>query len=188
MKKTSFRHNLKRPVAQTGLCFQRRTIACWPLILWAVAGVANAQIDWLEAQKAFDYARGDNRKVLFYIYADWCGWCKLFERRTLSNPGVYAYLNRHFYAVKIDAMGQNDIILGGKRFVFMPEVNAHQLAYLLLDGEMRYPALVVMTAAGEILSPVRGFMDPALTRKFLAYFAESCYEYVKWEDFTGACH
>lgn len=160
----------------------------WLAFFTAACGGVRAQVDWLEAQKAFKYADGDKRKVLFYFYTDWCGWCKLFEQRILSDPEVYLYLNRHFYAVKVNAMGQNDIILGGRRFVFMPEVNAHQLAYLLLGGDMRYPALAVMTAAGEVLSPAHGFIDPSTLRKFLAYFAENCYEHVKWEDYNGACH
>jgi thioredoxin-related protein len=160
----------------------------WGILLLMWAGDAKAQIDWLEAQKAFHYAAGDKRKVLFYFYTDWCGWCRLFEQRVLADPQVYSYLNRHFYAVKVNAMGQNDIILGGKRFVFMPEVNAHQLAYQLLGGDMRYPALVVMTADGEVLSPAHGFLDTGTMRLFMAYFAENCYEHVRWDEFTGACH
>jgi uncharacterized protein YyaL (SSP411 family) len=50
----------------------------------------------LEAQKK------EPKKIFMDVYANWCGPCKLLEKRTFSNEDLIAYVNENFYAVKFN--------------------------------------------------------------------------------------
>jgi len=60
-------------------------------------------VTWLEYGEALDRAKKENKHVVVDFYTDWCGWCKVMDRKTYAHPGVAAYLNEHFVLAKVNA-------------------------------------------------------------------------------------
>ena len=49
------------------------------------------------------------KKIFMDVYTNWCGPCKLLDKNTFQNPDVSRYISEHFYAVKFNAEGTEEI-------------------------------------------------------------------------------
>ncbi len=141
---------------------------------------------WEEAVKANAVVK---KKFFVDVYTDWCGWCKTMDKETFSKPEVAAYLNAHYYPVKLNAEQREDIVFGVDTFRYLkPEGGqgrgVNQLAYSLLDGKLGYPTVVYLTENYERLMIAPGFKTPADLLPQLKYAAEDHYKTVSWDDYV----
>ncbi|MDR3350795.1 MAG: DUF255 domain-containing protein [Prevotellaceae bacterium] len=141
-------------------------------------------VQWYSIETA-DSLRGKTPKKIFIdVYTDWCGWCKVMDRNTFSDPKVAEYLNRHFYPVKLNAEQKTPIKFDGHTFNFMPEHRSHELAIALLQGQMSYPNIVYMNEEGQPIQAVPGYQTPEVILPILVFFAENHYQKLSWEDYN----
>src|SRR5690606_20911058 len=89
-------------------------------------------INWLTIDEVQVAMKKQPKKVYMDVYTDWCGWCKVMDRKTFSNKDVIKYMNKHFYAVKFNAERQDSIRFLGKWYGFQPENRANALAVELM--------------------------------------------------------
>lgn len=47
-------------------------------------------------------AKAEHKYVFVDCYTDWCGWCKVMDKETMTDEGIIATMNSKFVAVKID--------------------------------------------------------------------------------------
>ncbi|WP_299821536.1 thioredoxin fold domain-containing protein [uncultured Pontibacter sp.] len=130
------------------------------------------KIKWLTIEQAAARIKEEPRKVVIDVYTDWCGWCKKMDKSTFTDPEVAALINKHYYAVKLDAEGQEPITLNGHTYTFKPEYRSHELAVALLNGQMSYPTTVYLDEKFNMLAPVPGYLDAKNFSKILRYFGE----------------
>ena len=71
------------------------------------------QIQWMTLAEAIEAQKVNPKKIFMDVYTDWCGPCKLLDKNTFQNPDVSKYISEHFYAVKFNAEGQEEIKEGG---------------------------------------------------------------------------
>jgi thioredoxin-related protein len=138
---------------------------------------------WYTLDEAMDYARRDNKKVMIFVVTDWCGYCRMMQKKAFTHPEVVEYMNEKVCPVKLNAWTKEDIWFQGYKFKFMPELHIHQLAYQLLEGRMEYPTAVFMTYRGEILGPVRGYMEHKPLLKVLRYYGDDIYLNQTWDEY-----
>jgi thioredoxin-related protein len=124
---------------------------------------SKTSIEWLDLETAAD--RNKESKKLFFIdiYTDWCGWCKKMDQSTFMDSAVVAYMNTHFYAVKMNAESRNPIaykevlyeykMFNGKGY--------NELAVNLLSGKMSFPSFVVLSKKEVKIGTLIGFQKPA---------------------------
>jgi len=165
-----------------------RTVIFAALVLiFLVPGRISAQeadrIKWVSLDGAMDYSKRQNKMILVFIQTEWCGWCKMMEKKTFQNQTVINYMNENYFAVRMDVLQKEDIWFKGFRFQYMPQLQAHQLAYQLLDGKLKYPSLVIMNYKAEVITPIYGFMDGKQLVKILTYYAEGIYETQSWDQY-----
>jgi thioredoxin-related protein len=141
-------------------------------------------INWISIEKADELRRTTSRKILIDVYTDWCGWCKRMDATTFSDPKVIEYINKHYYAVKLDAEQEEPITLGGKTYNFVPNGRRgyHEIAKELLQGKMSYPTTVFLDEGMNMIQPVSGYLDVETIQPILEYLAENAYKETPWEE------
>lgn len=141
---------------------------------WAPVFGQSAEVKWLSFEQAVELNKKEKRKIFIDVYTDWCGWCKVMDKNTFSEPTVAKLLNEKFYPVKFDAEQREDVIFNGTTFKFVPYGNkgSHQLAMALLNNQMSYPTVVFMDEEYKAAYPIAGYRKADEFHKFLVFFAE----------------
>ncbi|GAB3533178.1 thioredoxin fold domain-containing protein [Pontibacter brevis] len=134
-------------------------------------------------EQAAEKMKQEPRKILVDVYTDWCGWCKKMDKNTFTDPEVAAIINKHYYAVKLDAEGKAPITLKGHTFTFKPEYKAHELAVALLNGQMSFPTTVYLDEQMNMLTPVPGYLDAKSITPILRYFGEDHHKKMTWQEY-----
>ncbi|MCS6895461.1 MAG: thioredoxin family protein [Bacteroidia bacterium] len=154
--------------------------------LWQIVGLLAplyAQILWQEINTAFQRAQVLDRLLLIYIYTPWCSLCKMMEQNTWEHPTIAVFATKNFHCVRLNAEARDSIFFKGTYFPYLTELHANQLAYLLLNGKMEYPALVIMEPSGNVLLTINGYISLRLMDEILRYFGAGFYRRMSWEEF-----
>ena len=69
-------------------------------------------IDWREwGEDAFEEARGQDKLVVLFIAAFWCGFCQRMDETALSNDETIALLNAFFIPIRVEESQRPDVDL-----------------------------------------------------------------------------
>lgn len=144
------------------------------------AAVKKNEVEWLTIQEAYARTQKEPRKTIIDVYTAWCGWCKVMDKQTYTNPEVIDYLNKNFYMVKLDAESKQDIIIGNVKYVFDETRGANQAALALLQNKMSYPTTVFLDAQYNMIQPLPGYLDAKAFHQIITYLGG---DYNKKEPF-----
>lgn len=124
---------------------------------------ANAQVEFKELswKKLFKQAKKENKLVFVDAYTDWCGWCKVMDKKTFSQPEVGAFMNERFVNTKIE-MEQMEI--------------GRQLS--MKYGISGFPSFLIFNSDGKLVSVLSGYSAP---KKFIEELTEA----IKPENFLN---
>lgn len=142
-------------------------------------------IHWVTFAEAVGQAKKEPRKIFVDVYTDWCGWCRKMEKSTFTDPAIVEYVNKNFYAVRLDAEGQEPITVDGKTFTYNPQKRAHELAFILLQGQLSFPTTVYLDENLKMLTPVPGYLDVPAFRNIITYFGDNHYKKQTFAQFTA---
>jgi thioredoxin-related protein len=125
--------------------------------------VPQGQVKWMDLEAALQAQTQDPKPIFIDLYTDWCGWCKVMDRKTFSQEQVAEYMNDNFYPVKFNAEKEGPVTVGGNDFKLISagRKQVHSLAYALLDGNLGYPAYVVLNERHERKGFFKGYRDAA---------------------------
>src|SRR6056300_1975427 len=73
------------------------------------SNVLAQNIQWMTLADAVEAQKTTPKKIFMDVYTDWCGPCKLLDKNTFQNPDVSRYISEHYYAVKFNAEGTEEI-------------------------------------------------------------------------------
>ena len=146
-------------------------------------------INWISFEKAIEYQKSNPKNIIMDVYTNWCGPCKLMDKNTFQNKAIAQYINEHYYAVKFNAEGGEDLSFKGNEYSnpgFNPSGKGrnsqHQFAAAL--GVKSYPTIIYMDEELNVISPISGYMTPDKIELYLRLFAENLYkEITSQEDF-----
>ncbi len=144
------------------------------------------KITWYNIEQAGTLNRQMPRKIIIDVYTDWCSWCKVMDSNTFSHPYISGYLQQHFYPVKLNAETHDTIRFFGTYLINLNigRRSTHQLAQMLLSGQMSYPSMVIMNENFQVMTVVPGYLPPEKMEPILVYFAEEKYrQYKTYDDF-----
>lgn len=148
-------------------------------------------VKWMTFEEAVEKSKTEKRKIFIDVYTDWCGWCKVMDKNTFTDPQIARMLNEQFYPVKFDAEQTADITFRGTTFKFVPYGNkgSHQLAMALLNNQMSYPNFVFLDEEFRIIPIIQGYTSLPGYRKpeefhvFVNYISGDFYKKIAFDDF-----
>ena len=150
---------------------------------------AGAQtVKWYTFEQAIKLNQTEPRKILIDVYTDWCGWCKVMDKNTFSNPIVAAYLTKMYYPVKLNAEQRDSILYKGTTFRYVAQGarGYHELAAALLSGEMSYPAIVFMSEQEQVIYVQRGYMEAQPFDEIINFIGGDFFKTEAWETWRAA--
>jgi len=151
-----------------------------------VPATAQEKVKWYSIEEAVQLASENPRVLVIDVYTDWCGWCKRMDATTFSDPEVAKMMNTHFYPVKMDAEGKEDVVIGDRTFKFVDNGRRgyHEIAAVVTKGRLSYPTISYVDAQGRVLEASPGYKTADQFRVYLAYYKEEAYKTLSFDDFT----
>ncbi len=147
-------------------------IAVFAFSLSAIA----QEINWVTMDEALELQKKEPKKIFMDVYTNWCGPCKMLDKNTFHNKDVVAYVNEHYYAVKFNAEGNDEVTYKDQTFgnpnYDATKANrrnsAHEFSrYLKVRA---YPTMVFFDEEGGFISPIQGYLKPQQLELYLKLF------------------
>jgi len=158
------------------------------LLLVLVVGSVQAQeIKWMSMNEALEAQKKEPRKIFMDAYTTWCGPCKLLDKKTFTNADLATYINKHYYPVKFNAEGTEEIKYKDMTFT-NPGHDAsrkgrnasHQFSQAMqISG---YPTLAFFDEKGELVQLLTGYRSAEDLEIFLKVFAKDDHKKLKSEE------
>ena len=147
-------------------------------------------IKWLTIQQAYALTQKKPRKFVIDVYTDWCGWCKVMDRKTFSEPAVIDYVNENYYAVKFNAEQTGDVTLGKQTFKYISggSRGVHELAAALMKNQMSYPTTVFMDEKFQLIQPIPGYLDARMFHQIITYFGQNYHQKEPFDQYKAGTY
>ncbi|MDX2189329.1 MAG: DUF255 domain-containing protein [Bacteroidota bacterium] len=149
------------------------------LLTSAIPNGDSKAINWLTMEQALKASEKEKKKVFIDVYTDWCGWCKRMDATTFSDKKVGDYVNKKYYAVKLDAESNKTFSFKGR------QVSERQLAGEIFKVSA-YPTTVYLDENFDMLSPVPGYLDLPTFDKVIKFYGEDAFKKQSWQEFEAA--
>ena len=146
-------------------------------------GNGGEKLEWLNISEAGVKLQAQKRPILIDMYTDWCGWCKVMDKKTYTNTELIKYVSEKFYPVKLDAETRETINWNGKQFKFRSDYKVNEFAVYLAGGELAFPTTVIIPTDGTPPQAIPGYLKPEEMELILKYFGEGYYGKTPFQEF-----
>ena len=157
-------------------------------IVLVSTSAAQEKVKWYSIEEAIQLASQEPKVLVIDVYTDWCGWCKRMDKETFADPAVAEVMNKHFYPVKLDAEGKEDIVIGDKTFKFVDNGRRgyHEIAAVVTKGRLSYPTISYVDDQGRVLEAAPGYKTADQFKVYLAYYSDDAYKTQTFQDFSAS--
>ena len=149
--------------------------------LLVTISVSAQEIKWMSMNEALTAQKHAPKKIVMDAYTNWCGPCKMMDKNTFTNKDVISYVNKHFYAVKFDAEGTEEVMYKDFNYTnpnFDPARKGRNSQHFFADAlkVTGYPSLIFFDEKSEIIAPIVGYRTPEQLEIFLKMIASNDYK------------
>lgn len=150
--------------------------------------VSQAQeINWMSFNEALEAQKKEPKKIFMDVYTDWCGPCKLLDKRTFHNKDVVSYVNKHFYAVKFNGEGTEEIRYNNFTYTnpnYNPSRKGRNSQHFFANALKitGYPSMVFFDEKATLIAPVVGFKTPQQLEIYLKMIHKDHYKELTTAD------
>ncbi|MBD0404662.1 thioredoxin family protein [Flammeovirga sp. EKP202] len=99
------------------------------------------EISWKSAEEAIASSVKDGKPIFIDVYTDWCGWCKILDKKTFQNSDVVDYVSENYHAVKLNPEKDGSFQFKGKNYT--------NESFALSHDVNSYPAIIVIHPEGK---------------------------------------
>lgn len=150
------------------------------LFTFSVAEFQAQEINWISMNEALAAQKKAPKKIFMDAYTTWCGPCKLMDKNTFTNKDVINYINKHFYAVKFNAEGTEEITYNDFKYTnpnFDPDRKGRNSQHFFANALKisGYPSIVFFDEKSNVIAPVMGYRTPQQLEIYLKMIANNDY-------------
>lgn len=144
-----------------------------------------SKVLWLNLEEAVEKSKVEKRKVMMFLFTDWCTWCKRMESITLDNTDIADYINRNYYPVKFNAEGKETVKFKDKSysFVSLKPRGVHGLAMEMMCGQVSFPTITFFDEEWNVIQSIPNFQPPLKFEQIITYFAGNFYKRIPWASY-----
>ena len=149
----------------------RHHLRAWSFLLVlavvAMAGgpeVLGSELPWTAYTKGMEQGKKLNKDIYINFYAEWCGYCHQMDAVTYQDRAVADYLTANFVLIKVDADRAKDL------------AEAYSVRGL--------PMGWFVTAEGERIGPMNGYVDPDTFLTILKFVSTKSYNKMTYQEFV----
>ena len=121
------------------------------------------------------------KKILFKVYSKDCHTCYDMDEKILSDKNIVNYINKTFYAIKLDAFDKSPINLRGH--IYETKDGLNPLASFLLKGNIKFPSLIFIDDKLTMIDYSEGYNSLEMINMTLHYLGDNAYKIISWQAF-----
>lgn len=119
-------------------------------------------VKWISAESVDDSMAVKPKKIFVEIYTDWCGPCKLMDKKVFPKEEVVQPMNEHYYAIKLNSEKADSLNFNGKDYYLKPYktavINELVVEIGLEAGHLSYPTIVILNENYEVIYRYPGML------------------------------
>lgn len=131
------------------------------VLLGTLSVAAQQDIKWKSLSKAQELAKENDKKVMLFAEAKWCGYCKKMYSEVFPEKTVQDSLHKYFYPVKVDIESDQEVIFNGR------SLTQRQLARQFRVSST--PTFIFLDQDGGTIGRQPGFLPKNIFDKLVAF-------------------
>lgn len=132
-------------------------------------------INWISLSEAQEKAAEDDKKVMIFAEAEWCGYCQKMYEEVFPEESVQDSLHKYFHPVRIDIESDNKVTFNGEGFTERELSRKFRAT--------RTPTTIFVSSEGDIIGAQPGFLPADIFDKLMAFVGQDLTGTISFEEY-----
>lgn len=133
------------------------------------------KLKWYSMEEAQKNAAEDQKMVLVYAEAQWCGYCKKMNKEVFPKEVVQDSISKYYYPVRIDVESDKKLTFNGEQMTQQQFSHQQQVRST--------PTIFFISDRGDILGMQPGYMPIDVFNKLLSYVGSGAFGEISFDEY-----